>query len=63
VKTNVVFDGILVSSYGVQCGADEQELMKIANELFDTALFASPKKNWDSYQGKTVLNLSFDPLP
>ncbi len=62
-RAEVVFEGILVSSYGTQSKADEGELMKVANEMFDTSLFGSPRAESDSYQGKKVLHLFFTPLP
>jgi len=61
LRTEVVFEGILVSSYGVQCKADEEKLMKVASKLFDVAAFAPPRQLPDPY-GKGTLNLYFDPL-
>ncbi len=61
LRTEVMFDGILVSSYSVQCQADEKELIKIASELFDTSSFAAPKELPDPYPKKD-LNLFFVPL-
>lgn len=61
-RTTVIFEGILVNSRSVECKPDAQELMKIANELFDTSLFAPPRQDWDSYEGKKMLNLFFTPL-
>ncbi|MEY2467225.1 MAG: hypothetical protein QOD03_1746 [Verrucomicrobiota bacterium] len=61
-RSEVVFEGILVSSRSVECKPEEEALMKVANELFDTSLFASPKMEWDSYESKQVLNFFFKPL-
>ena len=61
VRSETIFDGIMVSSYAVQCEADEQKLIKIAQELFDVSLFAPPRKLPDAYNNG-ILNLQFDPL-
>jgi hypothetical protein len=61
-RANLKFEGILVSSYGTQSKPDKRELMKVANEMFDTSRFAPPRQLPDSY-GKNTLNLFFDPLP
>ena len=61
VRTEVVFEGILVSSYGVQCEPDEDKLMNVARELFDLSAFGPPAKSEEIYQGKPVLNLKFTP--
>ena len=62
VRTEVLFESILVSSYGVQSEPDEARLVSIARELFDLDAFAPPTPKWDSYQDKPVLHLYFAPL-
>lgn len=62
VRTEVIFEGILVSSYGVQCDPDERKLLSLAQQLFDLSAFAPPRQLPDNY-GKGTLNLYFDPLP
>jgi hypothetical protein len=62
VQTEVLFEGILISSYGVQAAADEQKLFSIAQELFDMSTLAPPRHLPDAYNQGT-LNLYFDSLP
>ncbi len=62
IRTEVLFEGILLSSYGVQCEPDKGELMRVAEQLFDVSAFAPPRQLPDPY-GKGTLNLYFDPLP
>ena len=62
VRTHVVFNGILVSSYGTQSKPDERTLMRVAKKLFDVTAFGPPTKAEEIYQGKPVLNLDFKPL-
>lgn len=61
-RADVVFEGILVSSYGTQSKSEERELMRVANEMFDTSKFRAPRQLPDDYN-KNMLNLFFDPLP
>ena len=60
VRTEAVFEGILVSSYAVQCEPDEQKLMRVAEELFDISAFSPPRRVPDPYE--KALILYFDPL-
>ncbi len=62
VRAEVQFEGILVSSYGVQSQPDKQKLMRVAGKLFDVSAFAPPKQVPDLY-GQGTLNLHFDPKP
>lgn len=62
VRTKVVFESVLVSSYGVQSDPDAGRLVSIASELFDIDGFAPPTQKWDTYQDKPVLHLYFVPL-
>jgi hypothetical protein len=62
IRTEVAFEGILVSSYGVQSEPDKARLLVIARELFDLDAFAMPTQRQDTYQGKPVLDLYFKPL-
>lgn len=62
VRTEVVFEGILVSSCSVQTEADATRLMGVASELFDVDAFAPPTERLRTYQGKPVLDLLFAPL-
>jgi hypothetical protein len=62
IRAEAMFEGILVSSYGVQAEADAARLMSIARELFDIDAFAPPTERSSTYQGKPVLDLFFVPL-
>ena len=63
VRTELVLEGILVSSYGVQSEPDEHKLMAVASQLFDVSVFGPPTRSEGTYQGKPVLDLRFTPLP
>ena len=60
VRTEVTFEGILVSSYGVQTKPDKENLMAVAGKLFDVSAFAPPRELPDNY-GEGTLNLYFEP--
>ena len=61
IRTEVVFEGVLVSSYAVQCEPDEQKLMRVAEKLFDISAFKPPRRLPDPYEKGTLI-LYFDPL-
>lgn len=44
VRTDVVFEGILVSPYGRQSKADERTLMAVDKQLFDVSAFEPPQR-------------------